>query len=364
MTEGSEQSLPATDPSIVSMLADSLVDPSAAPTEGQSLPEGQVSGELAGEIAEVLPGQTESLAASDLDSQTAEQASESVLPGQETKSASAATNESSDGQRAAAETATVAAATADGSSQNDGQSHDEKANGRHAQENSKTRVASEVVSSSSPHETTAMLEPDPTAELDDGRTDTVEANGKTAATANTTDGEARPSASAASASQSATASHGAGEGDGTGGQVDRVRFVQRVVRAFESAAADGGSVRLRLSPPELGALRLEVTLRNGVMHAHVEAETPAARNLLLDNLPALRDRLAEQNIKVEQFDVDLADQGTSNSWQQPYDREESQPRRAEDDPLPRSQREAAAENTSAARPAPRYGQAGGFDVTI
>jgi flagellar hook-length control protein FliK len=43
------------------------------------------------------------------------------------------------------------------------------------------------------------------------------------------------------------------------------------------------------------------------MTAKVEAETATVRNLLLDNLPTLRERLAEQNIKVEQFDVGLSD---------------------------------------------------------
>ncbi len=45
------------------------------------------------------------------------------------------------------------------------------------------------------------------------------------------------------------------------------------------------------------------------MSARLEAETPTARSLLLDNLPALRERLAGQNIKVERFDVDLRQDG-------------------------------------------------------
>ncbi|MEE9603759.1 MAG: flagellar hook-length control protein FliK, partial [Thermoguttaceae bacterium] len=91
------------------------------------------------------------------------------------------------------------------------------------------------------------------------------------------------------------------------GQVDGARFVQRVARAFRAVGDRGGNVRLRLSPPELGSLRLDISVRNGAMTAKVEAETATARNLLLDNLPALRERLAEQNIKVEQFDVSLSD---------------------------------------------------------
>ena len=58
------------------------------------------------------------------------------------------------------------------------------------------------------------------------------------------------------------------------------------------------------------------------MTARVEAETPAARNILLDNLPALRDRLAQQDIKVQRFNVDLMDRsgsGMSNQSSQYQD---------------------------------------------
>lgn len=97
------------------------------------------------------------------------------------------------------------------------------------------------------------------------------------------------------------------------GQVDRVRFVQRVARAFETLGDRNGPVRLRLSPPELGSLRLEISVRDGAMTARVEAETQAARSLLLDNLPLLRDRLARQDIQIEQFNVDLAGH-TPGGW--------------------------------------------------
>lgn len=88
---------------------------------------------------------------------------------------------------------------------------------------------------------------------------------------------------------------------------DQRRFVDRIAKAVHTAEGRGGTLRLRLSPPELGSLRLEVKLLNGVMSAKVEAETPLARSLLLDSLPVLRERLEEQGVRVEQFDVDLLD---------------------------------------------------------
>lgn len=88
-------------------------------------------------------------------------------------------------------------------------------------------------------------------------------------------------------------------------EVDRVRFVQRVARAFQAADQDGGQIRLRLSPPDLGALKLDITLNKGSLTAHVETETSTARTMLLDSLPQLRDRLAEHNIKIDQFNINL-----------------------------------------------------------
>jgi len=104
---------------------------------------------------------------------------------------------------------------------------------------------------------------------------------------------------------------------------DRARFVQRVARAFQAVGKSNGSIRLRLSPPELGSLRLEITVRNGLLTARVEAETPTARNLLLDNLPALRDRLAQQDIKIKQFDVALMDRSPGGSPEQMADQTHS-----------------------------------------
>jgi len=83
------------------------------------------------------------------------------------------------------------------------------------------------------------------------------------------------------------------------GQVDQARFVQRVARAFRAIGQRSGSLRLRLSPPQLGSLRLEITVRDGAMTARVEAETPTARNLLLDNLPAQPSGDADRDAQPE-----------------------------------------------------------------
>jgi flagellar hook-length control protein FliK len=102
-------------------------------------------------------------------------------------------------------------------------------------------------------------------------------------------------------------------------EAHQTRLINRVARAFQSAGEGGGEVRLRLSPPELGSLRLEVKIHSGVLSAHIEADTPTARTLLLHNLHVLRERLEQQNIRVEQFDVDLSDRQPGNLPDDPRD---------------------------------------------
>ena len=113
--------------------------------------------------------------------------------------------------------------------------------------------------------------------------------------------------------------------------VDNARFLSRVAKAFISAEQRGGEVRLRLSPPELGSLRLQVSVQDGVMVARMETETEAARAQLTNSLPDLRERLAEQGIRVERFDIDLMQRpsmGTPDRPGDPQQQHEPQPLRS------------------------------------
>jgi flagellar hook-length control protein FliK len=135
-------------------------------------------------------------------------------------------------------------------------------------------------------------------------------------------------------------------------ETDQSRFLHRVARAFETARERGGEIRLRLSPPELGSLKLEVKLQGGALSAHIEADTQQARTLLLDNLPLLRERLAEQNIRIEQFDVDLADRRSGGTPDDPHDARQQTP--GEPAPQPRSQRDSSDVDDDAANGAARF----------
>lgn len=148
-------------------------------------------------------------------------------------------------------------------------------------------------------------------------------------------------------------------------QVDRARFVGRVEGAVRAAHQRDGRVQVRLSPPELGSLRIELTMQHGALTAHVEAETASARKLLLDNLPALRERLAQQDIRVEKFDVDVRrDGGGQAGGGGPQQRGDDQPARGPHDERPRPTASRAAPTIRSAPTAPAAISDAGLDVRV
>ncbi|MCC9605673.1 flagellar hook-length control protein FliK [Blastopirellula sp. JC732] len=89
----------------------------------------------------------------------------------------------------------------------------------------------------------------------------------------------------------------------------QIQLIQRVSQAVRTAQAQGGPIRLRLSPPELGSLRVELEVEEGGVKAKLEAENETVKKVLLDSLPQLRDRLAELNLRVDSFEVSVGQNG-------------------------------------------------------
>lgn len=153
-----------------------------------------------------------------------------------------------------------------------------------------------------------------------------------------------------------------------GPPVDRARFVQRVEGALRHAHDRDGRLHVRLSPPELGSIRIEIALHHGVMTAKLEAETTAARNLIMEHLPVLRERLAQQDVRIEKFDVDVrrdSGDGGSGSGGDPGARErpaqQAAWRQDERRARPAPAREARAEPPA---PAKAAANAAGLDVRV
>ncbi len=90
-------------------------------------------------------------------------------------------------------------------------------------------------------------------------------------------------------------------------QAERVRLVQRVSRSFARLGPMGGQISLKLHPPQLGALNVQVRMEGRSMAAKLTTESGAARDAILESLPVLRKRLAEQGFDISSFQVEVAD---------------------------------------------------------
>jgi flagellar hook-length control protein FliK len=68
-------------------------------------------------------------------------------------------------------------------------------------------------------------------------------------------------------------------------------------------------MQLHLSPPQLGALQVDVSVRDGVLSARLEAQAPATQQILVDNLSQLKDSLTQQGVNFDRIEVRLAGSG-------------------------------------------------------
>jgi flagellar hook-length control protein FliK len=83
------------------------------------------------------------------------------------------------------------------------------------------------------------------------------------------------------------------------------KLVQRVLRGIEQLGNGGGQVRIRLHPPELGTLQMTLKFEATQVTAQFEVENRVARDALLGNSQVLKDRLKEQGLEVQKFEVEV-----------------------------------------------------------
>lgn len=94
-------------------------------------------------------------------------------------------------------------------------------------------------------------------------------------------------------------------GNGSLSPRQETRLIQRVLRGFEQISEGEGQIKLRLHPPELGSLQISLKFEGEQLIAHLEVENALAKDALTQNISALRERLGEQGLRLERFDVQI-----------------------------------------------------------
>ncbi|MBW2648023.1 MAG: flagellar hook-length control protein FliK [Deltaproteobacteria bacterium] len=66
------------------------------------------------------------------------------------------------------------------------------------------------------------------------------------------------------------------------------------------------NIRLRLKPPHLGTVKLDMGMKGNVLKLNVVAESQATRELLLSHIQELKQSLIEQDIRLDKIDVHVS----------------------------------------------------------
>ena len=89
--------------------------------------------------------------------------------------------------------------------------------------------------------------------------------------------------------------------------------VSRVIRGLRGVLnQNGGSVNIRLTPPQMGVVRVQMKIDQGIVTAQLQAEHESARSLLQHQLSQLRTALETHGLTVEKLEVQSLSQ-TSQS---------------------------------------------------
>jgi hypothetical protein len=86
--------------------------------------------------------------------------------------------------------------------------------------------------------------------------------------------------------------------------VIQAKVIHQIVRSARMQAFDGGgSMTLRLAPPHLGTIRMDVTAEHGVVTANLSTSNESVRQILESDLSTLNRSLADAGVHVDAISV-------------------------------------------------------------
>lgn len=101
-------------------------------------------------------------------------------------------------------------------------------------------------------------------------------------------------------------------------QPDPQAVINRISQLAQQLAPEGSSrVQVRLNPPELGVLRVDMTVRHDVVSLRMHAVTAVARDMLTAQVGQLQESLSQQGLTLARFEVTVV--RNSSTENQPGD---------------------------------------------
>jgi flagellar hook-length control protein FliK len=96
------------------------------------------------------------------------------------------------------------------------------------------------------------------------------------------------------------------------------RTMERVENVLKEVAQskDGKSISLRLDPPSLGSLKIDVTYRDNSLHARIVGESAAVVAVLRERAYELQESLRKLGLDVDRITIAVGTQGEEGSSQQ------------------------------------------------
>jgi flagellar hook-length control protein FliK len=88
------------------------------------------------------------------------------------------------------------------------------------------------------------------------------------------------------------------------------RMLERVETALKEAARsrDGKTIRFRVEPFDLGEVKIDVSLREGLLHARLKAENQQVTSVLRDRAHELQGALRKLGLEVDSVTVTVSDE--------------------------------------------------------
>ena len=104
-----------------------------------------------------------------------------------------------------------------------------------------------------------------------------------------------------------------------------IDIVNQVVEEIRTVVkADTTSMEVQLNPENLGKVNIQVSARDGIVTAHITAQTEAARHAIESQIAVLKENFQNQGLKVEAVEVAINPRGFSMDQEQSFNEQEQQ----------------------------------------